>query len=69
MAVSGVDQLLDLVSPVYREAGRSQLFQVHRPDDGHGVPGEILQLDGQVVLKSNSDLESGSPTYLASFRS
>ena len=35
MAASGVDQLLDLVSPVYREAGRSQLFQVHRPDDGH----------------------------------
>jgi dienelactone hydrolase len=35
MAASGVDQLLDLVSPVYREAGRSHLFQVHRPDDGH----------------------------------
>lgn len=35
MAASGVDQLVDLVSPVYRKAGRSHLFQVHRPDDGH----------------------------------
>ena len=35
MAASGVDRLVDLVSPVYREAGRSRLFQVHRPDDGH----------------------------------
>lgn len=35
MAASGVDQLVDLVSPVYGKAGRSHLFQVHRPDDGH----------------------------------
>lgn len=35
MAASGVDRLVELVSPVYREAGRSRLFQVHRPDDGH----------------------------------
>ena len=35
MAASGVERLLDLVSPVYRKAGRSHLFQVHRPDDGH----------------------------------
>ena len=35
MAASGVERLLKLVSPVYREAGRSRLFQVHRPDDGH----------------------------------
>ena len=35
MAASGVDQLLDLVSPIYGKAGRSHLFQVHRPDDGH----------------------------------
>ena len=35
MAASGVDQLVDLVSPVFRDAGRPHLFQVHRPDDGH----------------------------------
>ncbi len=35
MAASGVDRLLEVASPVYRKAGRSHLFQVHRPDDGH----------------------------------
>ena len=35
MAASGVDQLLRQVSPVYRAAGKSNLFEVHRPDDGH----------------------------------
>ena len=35
MAASGVDQLLRQVTPVYRSAGRSRDFKVHRPDDGH----------------------------------
>ena len=35
MAAAGVEQLLRTVSPVYRAAGKSNLFKVHRPDDGH----------------------------------
>ncbi len=35
MAAAGVDQLLRQVSPVYRAAGKLNLFKVHRPDDGH----------------------------------